>query len=90
MTDVHGLVKLFLLGGLPPNVNVLRVSVHEDWEGKLVLDQNDISVHPMAEVGPVMGFRKEDITLEEIEVEGRKVLCGFSDLTYTLIVGQVE
>jgi len=91
----EGLLKLLLADGLPPNIKMIRVPVRENWEGKLVLDKNKSPfLEPLPEPTPeearAMNLQKEDIELEEYDIEGRRLLAGFSQLEYSLVVGWLE
>jgi hypothetical protein len=87
--DLEGLVRLFIADGLPPNIKVLRVGVHEGAEGQLVLNMPYSSTRPelTPEEEKAIGLKKEDTELQEFTVDGIRVLAGFSQLGYTLIIG---
>ncbi len=87
------LVKLFLVGDLPPNIKVIKVRVRENWEEKLVLSDvpfvpfADIRMKMTAEEEKKLGIRKEDVELEEDEVDGYRVLAGFGQQNQVLVIG---
>lgn len=90
--EIEGLIRLFLVDGLPPNIKVIRIPVKWDWEGKLEIDEpcKPISPKMTKEEEKAIGLQKEDIQLEEFDVEGKKFLAGFGQLHQVLIVGYVE
>lgn len=86
--QIRGLVLLWLVGGLPPNIQVIQVEVYVNYENKLQLVPFE---HKPADWDKILdddpNIQEEDVELQEIELDGRRYLAGFAELTQGLIVG---
>lgn len=92
-STLESLVEQFMAGTLPNEIEVRRMPVVENWEGKLVLDKEHPSLHTVREPESTeeelkqMGVTKTDIPMQEIRARGKKVLAGFDLNMSILIVG---
>lgn len=90
---IAGMAFLYLHGGLPPNINVITRDAREIWDNKIHLSHMPLSYmyhQGEPDYKKIVHADQDEIELDVFLIEGLKIMAGFSDRFYTLVLSGVR
>lgn len=93
---VYGLARLYLHDGIPPCINVIVRDAKIDWNNKIMLahfPKHNWAMYredKLPNPDEIVYTEQEEIELDEFIVYGHRLLAGFSDRLYTLVVAIIR